>query len=613
MDEHRDKEMARNQVIAFVLMIVAVFAIFKFFPPVKPAPAPVPQVQQEQQAQPPLEAEQAAKAPETAINPALPPAADVTDPAAEEVAIADDDLELVFTRIGARLKQASVVINHGSRMTQQLVPVQKGPDTEAVYPMGLRFSDKSLNEELNTRRWDAALAPDGRSVTFTLEMPGNTLLRKQFTLSEKRHVVSVQVDYQNLAGEPQVLGMDQTPAYCLYWGPNVTSNDEKLGVKQAVIWHKDKQIQNLPTADIQSKTAEPYMQTIMAPDWLGLRSTYFLVAMKPEFPGAQGIATGEPKKFKFGACVPRFEVAPGAVQSNQFSLYVGPMERNALRTAWPTLAAALQFFQPPWGFMDWFAKMLLDILNWFYRFIPNYGLAIIFLTILVRTAMFPLMAKSMKSMKKMQMLAPELQSLKEKHGEEDQAELQKKMMELYRERGVNPMGGCLPMILQMPVWIALYRMLWNAYELRGAPFMLWITDLSKADTLFHIDALAGVPFVGMFANINVLPVLMGLSMVLSQKMTPMSGPVQNQQQKMMMIFMPIFFSFICYNMASGLNLYILTSTLLGMVQQKLTTVGDIELKPKKKRTVFKRQHFYTAAQARKRLAAKEARKEKKRK
>lgn len=612
MDEHRDKEMARNQMIAFALMIIAVFAVFKFFPPIKPpAQAPVPQVQQEQPAQEPLEAP-ARPAPEKALNPLLPPAPVVTDPAAEEVAIGDDDLQLIFTRIGARLKEAAVVINHGSRMTQQLVPLQAVADTEAVYPMGLRFSDNALGEELNSRRWEAVLAPDGRSVTFTLQLPGQALLRKQFSMSDKRHVVNVQIDYQNLAGEPQILGMDQTPAYCLYWGPNVASNDEKLGVKQAVIWHKDRLISSLPTADIQSKTAEPFMQTIPAPDWLGLRSTYFLVAIKPEFEGAQGLATGEPQQFKFGACIPRFEVAAGAVQSNQFSLYVGPMERKALRAAWPTLASALQFFQAPWGFMDWFAKLLLDLLNWFYRFIPNYGLAIIFLTVLVRTAMFPLMAKSMKSMKKMQMLAPELQSLKEKHGE-DQQELQKKMMELYRERGVNPMGGCLPMLLQMPVWIALYRMLWNAYELRGAPFLWWIQDLSQPDTLLHVPALAQIPLLGIFANINVLPVLMGLSMVLSQKMTPMSGPVQNQQQKMMMIFMPIFFSFICYNMASGLNLYILTSTLLGMVQQKLTTVGDVDLKPKKKRTVFKRQHFYTAAQARKRQAAKEARKEKKRK
>ena len=168
------------------------------------------------------------------------------------------------------------------------------------------------------------------------------------------------------------------------------------------------------------------------------------------------------------------------------------------------------------------------------------------------------------------------------------------------------------MILQMPIFFALYRMLWSAYELRGAPFMLWINDLSQPDRLLHIPALAGIPLLGIFAYINVLPLLMGLAMVLQNKFAPMSGPVQNPQQKMMMTFMPIFFSFICYSMASGLNLYILVSTLLGILQQRFTWVGEVELKPKPK-SVVKRQHFYAAAQARKRQMAKEAKRDKRRK
>jgi len=217
----------------------------------------------------------------------------------------------------------------------------------------------------------------------------------------------------------------------------------------------------------------------------------------------------------------------------------------------------------------------------------------------------------MKSMKKMQLLGPEMEALKKEHSSNPQ-EMNKKMMELYRERGVNPLGGCLPMLLQMPIFIALYRMLWSAYELRGAPFMLWIEDLSQPDRLLHMPWMAGIPLLGSsLVYLNLLPILMAAAMVLNSKMMPTGGAMQNPQQKMMMTIMPVMFAFFTYNMAAGLNLYILTSTVLGMVQQKFTHVEEKELE--KKKTIGKRQHFYTAAKARQRQAARDAKKEGKRK
>jgi len=166
------------------------------------------------------------------------------------------------------------------------------------------------------------------------------------------------------------------------------------------------------------------------------------------------------------------------------------------------------------------------------------------------------------------------------------------------------------MALQMPVFIALYRMLWNAFELRGAPFLWWMTDLSQPDHMLYMPWMKEVPFVGsMLQYLNLLPILMGISMILSQKVMPVSGPAQNPQQKMLMNIMPVFFAVMCYKMASGLNLYILTSTILGVVQQKFIRVADTDVKVRK--PPAKRQHFYTAAQARKRQIAREAKKEKK--
>jgi YidC/Oxa1 family membrane protein insertase len=296
------------------------------------------------------------------------------------------------------------------------------------------------------------------------------------------------------------------------------------------------------------------------------------------------------------------------VQSHQFDIYVGPCKDKALAQGWDTLPSVLRFFDN--GPMDAFAKLLLKILNWSHDSLyPNYGLAIIILTIIVRLVTLPLTLKSMRSMKKMQMLAPEIEALKAKYGE-DANEMNKKMMELYRERGVNPIGGCFPMLLQMPVFIALYRMLMIAFELRGAPFVFWISDLSQPDRMFHLAWMPVLPFVGAaLQDINLLPVLMGISMVVSQKMMPTTAASMNPQQKFMMNFMPVFFSILCYSLASGLSLYILTSTVLGIVQQKLISPGEMTPKTPRKKVVGKGQHFYTAAKARQRQMAKEMRQE----
>jgi YidC/Oxa1 family membrane protein insertase len=610
LDDNRDKEMMRNQLIAIILMTVLFVAYFKFFSPTQPQHKIEPaQTAQQAVNNSAKEAEKpSTQAPVNHAGSALPPVSEIADPSAEEVILSDDKMELTFTRIGGRLKCAKLLFGGKDDASVQLVPTESVPDTEAVYPFGLQFTDETIADGLNYRRFDAQKDPSGKSVTFSYAIPDRGVIRKTFTIGDRSNIIEARVDYENATDKPQLLGLDQTPAYYLYWGPNIHSGDEKMGVKQAFVWRQTGKVEELPTANmVPSEGQEFFSKNVLNPDWVAVRSTYFAIAFKPEFEGGQGWASGGPKRFRFGFAAPRFEAPPKSVQSNSFSIYLGPCKQQSLAAAWQTLPEMFRFFQPPWGFMDKFAKMLLRLLNWFYHYIPNYGLGIIFLTVVVRFAMYPLTLKSMKSMKKMQLLGPELEALKEKYGENTQ-ELNKKMMELYKERGVNPVGGCLPLMLQMPVFIALYRTLWSAFELRGAPFYLWINDLSQPDKMFHIPALAGIPVVSMFEYINLLPILMGLAMILSQKVMPVSGPAQNSQQKMMMNIMPLFFAFMCYSMASGLNLYILTSTILGVVQQKFIRVADSELKAKK--APAKRQHFYAAAQARKRQMVREAKKEK---
>jgi YidC/Oxa1 family membrane protein insertase len=198
-----------------------------------------------------------------------------------------------------------------------------------------------------------------------------------------------------------------------------------------------------------------------------------------------------------------------------------------------------------WGF---FAVWILKGLQFFYKFFPNYGVSIILLTLLVRLITFPLQYKSFVSMKKLQLIQPELTKIREKF-KDDPARMQKESMELFRKSGANPIGGCLPLLLQMPVFFAFYKVLHSAVELVDAPFMLWIQDLSNKDPYY------------------VLPVLMTISMFLQQKMTP--NTITDPVQKKVMLFMPLIFGFIMKDLPSGLSLYIFVSTVFGIIQQVL--------------------------------------------
>ena len=196
-----------------------------------------------------------------------------------------------------------------------------------------------------------------------------------------------------------------------------------------------------------------------------------------------------------------------------------------------------------WGF---FAVWILKGLQYFYTWFPNYGVSIILLTFLIRMITFPLQYKSIVSMKKLQMVQPELTKIREKH-KADPQRMQKESMELFKRSGANPIGGCLPLILQMPVFFAFYKVLNHSVELVGAPFMLWIHDLSNKDPYY------------------VLPVLMTGAMFLQQKLTP--NTIQDPMQKKVMMFMPLIFGFIMKDLPSGLSLYIFVSTVLGILQQ----------------------------------------------
>lgn len=233
--------------------------------------------------------------------------------------------------------------------------------------------------------------------------------------------------------------------------------------------------------------------------------------------------------------------APENVLSLEFKQIFARKEYDQLGTLGHNLNKSIDF--GIWGVI---AVPILRGLQFFYSVIPNYGISIVLLTILIRMLTFPLQYKSFKSMKKMQEIQPDLAKLKEKH-KNDPQKMQQETMALFKKAGANPLGGCLPMILQMPVFFAFYKVLYSSVELVNAPFFGWIHDLSEKDPYY------------------VLPILMGLAMVLNQKLMPTS--VSDPVQKKVMLFMPLIFAIFMKDFPAGLTLYIFISTLMGMGQQ----------------------------------------------
>jgi YidC/Oxa1 family membrane protein insertase len=238
---------------------------------------------------------------------------------------------------------------------------------------------------------------------------------------------------------------------------------------------------------------------------------------------------------------------PATDGSAAFDLYFGPKDPKVLDGVGHDLDRVIDF-----GWFWFIAQPLLHLLELFRKLTGNYGVAIILLTALVKVVTIPLTQTSFRSMRAMQQLQPEMQRLRERY-KDDQMELQKQMMELYKKNKVNPFAGCLPMVLQIPIFVGLYQALNHAIELRHAPFMLWIDDLSAPDWL----SVGGV-------HVPVLVILMGLSMLVQQRMTPQQG--DPAQQRMMMI-MPLVFTFMFINFPSGLVLYWLVNNLLTIAQQ----------------------------------------------
>jgi YidC/Oxa1 family membrane protein insertase len=325
-------------------------------------------------------------------------------------------------------------------------------------------------------------------------------------------------------------------------------------------------------AELKDPRLEPVRVEPGVHRWVALENDYFIAAFVPG-PGALVLRGRDRDLAQVGVVFPEVPMGPGRTWEGRAELYVGPKEWDRLAALNIGLeqAQARNYGEFLWTLpMEWFCVPLLWLMNFFATRLPgqNYGVAIILLTVLVKIAFYPLSHKSMTSMKQMQALQPQLNALRSKY-KSDPQRFQREQMELFRKHKVNPMGGCLPMVVQIPIFYALYLTLQYSVELQGAPFLLWITDLSKKDPYY------------------VLPILMGISMLVQQKMTPTVG---DPRQAKVMLIMPVIFTFMFLEFPTGLVLYWLVNNVLSVAQQYLIDRsvqrrsrpgGGVEGKPEK--------------------------------
>lgn len=372
----------------------------------------------------------------------------------------------------------------------------------------------------------------------------NLTIQKKFTLREN-YGIELDITFINGSNQPFKLseGYDLSVGYFKAQHPDeelrpvefdyYISGGEGAYLKKAVGKIHDKLVEDLHVS------------------WAGLKTKYFVLLAKPEDANSEGLiseAVDENFELYYSTSLRMnaAEIPPKQQIQSKFLLYAGPRDYNILKSFGFQFESLLEF-GGLWGSLS---RGLVLALRGLYKIFHNYGVAIIVLTMLIKLVFYPLSAISLKSMKQMQLLRPEMDEIKKKY-KDNPKKMQQATMDLYRKNNVKPLAGCLPMLVQIPIFIAFYKVLTVSIELRGANF-LWIKDLARADTIFHL---------GTFP-LNILPILNGLTMFWQQSLTP-TDPNQKSLKYMMPVMITVFF----YKLPSGLILYWLVTTLVTVLQQ----------------------------------------------
>jgi YidC/Oxa1 family membrane protein insertase len=548
--------MEKRAILAAVLMAALLMIYQTFFLPTAPESPPT--------AQPPAPTAPAAPAAPGVPAPAAPtPAPRVATPAPPRVGSEPRPPQRLAT---VETPLYSAIISSEGGKLQQLTLKYRGEKPLVVLgdlgPAGLVVASEPGQP-------GQPVAFDMPSTTLQLgpERPtGEIVLRGNYaglTIQETlrfRHdtfTVDAAIRVENPTGSPRTVSLALPWTTRTGWKDNAEKFQGQHPTE--IVWATNGNV-----ARISDLTAVP--ERAMDGSWIGVGSVWYLAALLPDGEAfklamsSNGKATATPNAAEHVnvAVTASPTVAPGQTWEGRVVVYAGPKEYD--RLAAHGLQGTIDFggFPVPrnWGGlpMDWIGVPILRLMNWVYDHVGNYGIAIILLTVVSKILFYPLTVKSMRSMKAMQALAPQVNALRNKY-KSDPQRLQRETLELYRKHKVNPAGGCLPMVAQIPIFYALYLALSVSVELQNAPFLcfghvfgvnLWICDLASYDPTY------------------VLPILMGVTMFVQQKMTPVAG---DPRQAKMMLVMPFVFTFMFLNLPSGLVLYWTVSNVLQILQQ----------------------------------------------
>jgi YidC/Oxa1 family membrane protein insertase len=398
---------------------------------------------------------------------------------------------------------------------------------------------------------------DSVTVVFTRKGSSGAFIEKRFTFFREGYEIGLGIAIGREGG------LAHTSAYSIGWtcGMGQTEPDKRTDLaKFASLGVVGTELYKTPLGKFSKETAKNYEGSVV---WAGARTKYFLSAIITKA-GARETGTltlrGDRATEEIGYSIEYpFRGDPRLV-SDSFTAYVGPLDMQLLKKYDVQLDRAIDL-----GRLRFLSVFILRFMVWMKRFIPNYGVIIIILSVMTKLLFYRLTHKSFKSMKDMQRIQPKMKEIQEKF-KNDRERMNKEMMKLYKEAGVNPLGGCLPLLLQMPVFWALFNVLSNTIELRQAPFVSWINDLSAPDVLFTFGRT--LPFFG--NSFHLLPILMGGAMVFQTRLggSPTGdGTPAAAQTKMMNYLMPVLFTVFFYSVPSGLVLYWLVNNVLSIVQQ----------------------------------------------
>lgn len=505
--------------------------------------------------------QEAIPAPENPSPLSLTQSAAMSEPAEQIIEIKNELYRAEFTSRGAALRYFELLHYQDEVQADSHSVVLTWFERERTAALLTSFAELGIGD-LSRVPYQVS-RPEPNLLVFEYKQAGLTI-RKIYTFEENSYAFGLRIEVVNQS-EHSV-----EPVFEVAW-PGQLPEKKSIDEQQALVIYQEGKFEQELLAAFGNpgffskligvgKDKDPTRSFNGEVEWVGFASRYFVSAILPDEPAKTqvkfipiegGVASKALLQYQ------PLEILPGMTKQRELKIYMGPKEADRLeamgRNFQRSAVSGYSWVSPLTAFFTWFLVLI-------HKVIPNYGFAIIVITILVRAATYPIVSQQMKSMKRMAEVQPKMKALQDKYKDDRQA-LSQATMRLYKEEGVNPLGGCLPALLQFPVFIGLFFALQSSIELRHAPFLGWINDLSAPEMLFMIPV-ANFPF-------RLLPVLMGASMFLQQRITPMTT-MDPLQRKMMTTFMPVMMLAVSYAFPSGLVLYWVTSNLLGIGQQFIT-------------------------------------------